>query len=70
MPESVECHSGYTYGERPVAFQWEGARLEVDEVMTQWRSPEGRQFCVRTGDGRIFELVYREHSGKWLITPR
>jgi hypothetical protein len=67
MPESVECHSGYTYGERPVAFLWEGARIEVAEVLAHWRSPEGRQFRVRTTDSRLFKLVYREHASEWSI---
>ena len=29
MTELVECHSGFSYAEKPVALTWEGQRLEV-----------------------------------------
>jgi len=67
MPESVECHSGYTYGERPVAFQWEGERLIVAEIEARWRLPRGPAFRVRTQDDRVFELFYNEPQGEWVI---
>jgi len=28
MAELVECHSGFTYADKPVALTWEGRRLE------------------------------------------
>ncbi len=63
----VECHSGYTYGERPIAFQWEGKRLLVAEVEATWRLPGGRRFRVRAEDGRVFELFYGELYDEWRI---
>ncbi|HLB63677.1 MAG: hypothetical protein A2Z66_05545 [Chloroflexi bacterium RBG_13_66_10] len=63
----VECHSGYTYGERPIAFQWEGERLRVAEVEATWRLPGGRRFRVRAEDGRVFELFYGELYDEWRI---
>lgn len=69
MPEIVECHSGYTYGERPVAFMWQGTRLEVAEVQAQWRVPHGRCFRVRTLDDGLFELSYEAATGVWHIEP-
>jgi hypothetical protein len=66
-PDLVECHSGYTYGERPIAFQWEGQRLQVAEVEASWRQPGGRRFRVRTEDGRVFELFYGELYDEWRI---
>ena len=66
-PDLVECHSGSSYGERPVAFQWEGERLEVAEVEASWRIPGGRRFRVRTRDDRIFELFYGELYDEWRI---
>lgn len=67
MPEAVECHSGYAYGERPIAFQWEGRRLIVAEVLAAWRLPDGREFRLRTEDGRVFELSYSEPDDVWRV---
>ena len=68
MNELVECHSGFTYAEKPVAFTWEGRRLEILAISAQWRSPQGRHFRVRTGNGQEFELSYREADNEWQIT--
>lgn len=67
--ELVECMSGAAYGERPLALQWEGKRLEVEQVLTQWRSPGGKGFRVQTRGGQIFEVYYDESSDAWQITP-
>lgn len=63
----VECHSGYTYAERPTAFRWEGKRLMIEAVEQAWRVPGGRRFRVRTQDGRVFELFYGELYDEWRI---
>ncbi len=65
----VECHSGYAYAERPVALRWEGQRLEIERVEAEWRAPGGKQFRVRTRDGRSFELFYEEILEEWRINP-
>ncbi|HEY43049.1 MAG TPA: hypothetical protein G4O11_03605 [Anaerolineae bacterium] len=67
-PEQVECHSGYTYGERPIAFYWEGERLLIVEIAARWRLPDGRKFRVRVDDDRIFELYYVEQVDEWRIS--
>jgi hypothetical protein len=67
MNDLVECHSGYEYGERPVALQWEGNRLEIIRVLDRWRSPGGKRFRVRTLDEQIFELYYSEQDDEWTI---
>lgn len=65
----VECYSGHQYAERPVAFYWQGQRLEVQSVQATWRIPEGRRFRVRTVGDQVFELVYLEDSGQWQVQP-
>jgi len=65
----VECHSGYTYAERPSALYWRNERLEIDRIDAQWRSLEGKHFRVTTRDGQVFELVYEEQSDVWRIWP-
>lgn len=63
----VECHSDYTYPERPTALTWEGWRLEVAEILREWRSPEGKGFRVRTVDEQEFELFFSEAANEWQI---
>ncbi|MGA9533576.1 MAG: hypothetical protein WBR18_12730 [Anaerolineales bacterium] len=65
--ELVECHSGYTYAERPTAIHWHGERLSIDEIESQWRIPGGRKFRVQVADGRHFELFYGELYDEWRI---
>jgi hypothetical protein len=65
--EIVECHSGYTYAERPIALRWEGERLPIVEIEAHWRIPGERRFRVRVEDGRVFELFYGELSDEWRV---
>jgi len=65
----VECHSDFTYAEKPVALTWNNQRLEVDAILASWNSPGERCFRVLAGGRRIFELVYREVENDWLIQP-
>jgi hypothetical protein len=65
--ELVECHSGYEYAERPIALHWEARRLEITEILAQWRIPGGKCFRVKVQDGRIFEMFYGELYDEWRI---
>lgn len=66
-PELVECHSGYTYAERPIALHWQGERLLVQAIEARWRIPGATCFRVHTGDGRAFELFYGELYDEWRV---
>jgi hypothetical protein len=68
-PEAVlvECHSGYTYAERPVALHWQGQRLEIETILQRWRVPGGLRFRVQVQDGRLFELFYGELHDEWRV---
>jgi len=67
--QSVECHSGYAYAQRPTAIHWGGNRYEVESIQSEWRSPQGKGFRVRTTSGMVFDLFYEEESLSWTITP-
>jgi len=69
MEDSVECRSESSYPEKPVALTWEGARHEVEAILSRWQSPEGVGFRVRTTDGLVFELDYGTATDAWHITP-
>lgn len=65
--ELVECHSEYEYAEKPIAFWWQGQRLEIRQILDRWRVPGGKCFRVRTEDDQIFELFYGELFDEWRI---
>ena len=58
--DQVEFFSGHTYAQRPVAFTWEGQNYQVESVLAESMTPEGKIFLVRTVSGEEFELVYQE----------
>jgi hypothetical protein len=65
----VECLSGAEYADRPLAFTWQGQRLEIAEILARSRAPNEKAFRIKTTDGRAFDLVYREISDDWLVLP-
>ena len=67
MGAQVECHSGFAYAERPVALYWQGERQEIETIIAEWRSPQGKAFRVRTKDGKTFELLYNETDDEWNV---
>ncbi len=64
---TVECHSGFTFAERPTALTWDGIHLEIAEIISEVRTPGGRRFQVKVKDGRIFRLEYDEMNDDWKI---
>ena len=67
--ELVECHSGYEYAERPIALHWQGERLEIAAIESEWQIPGGKRFRVRMQDGQAFELFYGALYDEWRVTP-
>jgi len=65
----VECLSSSAYPERPLALTWDGQRLEVAAVLSQWRTPEALFFRVQTRDGRLFDLAFSLAGNSWQIQP-
>ncbi len=63
----VECRSDTEYAERPVALYWQEQRLEIVDILSRWRTPEGKRFRVRTADGQLFELNYDQVENLWEI---
>jgi hypothetical protein len=69
ISDIVECRSSASYAERPLAFTWQGQRLEVVEILSRWRTPAGLGFRVCTEQAEVFELVYNENVDEWSIHP-
>ncbi len=68
MDYQVECRSDYDYAGRPVAFYWQGQRLEILTILSYWRIPEGKKFRVSVEPGQVFDLLYNEVVDTWEIT--
>jgi len=64
----VECLSGHTYAERPIALWWEGERLNIVEIVARWRIPGGRRFKVQAENDQFFELCYSEQQDEWQVS--
>lgn len=66
-PDIVRCHSGYTYAQHPVSFSFSGQDYAVEKIVAENLFPDGRQFLVQTGDGKLFELIYNEVNDHWQV---
>ena len=67
MDAVVECYSGHTFPQYPKAILIDNVRLEIEVIETEWRSPQGKFFRVKTINGSIFVLFYDETSDNWQI---
>ncbi len=63
----VKTYSGYTYAQRPESFVRQGAEYKVQSVEAEWIEPGGRHLRVRTAQGPLFELCYREKQDAWFL---
>lgn len=64
-PIKVECYSGNTYAQRPRAVHIDGVRFLVEEILGEWKTPEGRSFRVRAGE-RELTVNYLEGQDIWV----
>ena len=65
MQVHVECHSEYTYAERPTAVYLEDERLEISAVLASWQTPMGRFFRVLLEKDRLLTLLYKTAEDSW-----
>ncbi len=70
MIDPVECRSDYNYPGRPVAFWWDGLRLEVVDILDSRLTPRGKVFLVRAADDWTFELAFDELDDAWHIEKK
>jgi hypothetical protein len=65
--DSVRCHSGHTYAQRPMSFVYSGEEHQVARVIAEKRLPEGKQFLVADASGKVFDLLYDEPNDAWQV---
>jgi hypothetical protein len=63
----VRCYSGQTHAERPLSFVWQGINHEVEKIIRSWLEPGEKHFLIRTGDRKIFHLIYHELDDRWTL---
>jgi hypothetical protein len=70
----VEFYSGYKVIVRPMFFERQGQRLEVEEIVDRWYEggvdpsrPVMTYFKVKTADGQLFVLRYVSALDAWFI---
>ena len=64
----VECLSGHTYADRPIALWWQGERIDIARIDARWRIPGEHYFRVHTENDLLFELCYIEQEDAWTIS--
>ncbi len=67
VADLVICRSDHDYIGDPLAFYWQGRRLEVSELLAQSRTPTGYTFRVSTAEFGIFELEFDLSTGQWSV---
>ena len=61
----VECYAGYQAEETPRRLLFTDRNVGVAEVVTRWRTPQGRGFRCRGDDGVLYILPQDDRSGRW-----
>jgi len=65
MNTTVICRSDYRYAQRPASFFYAGERIQINHVLVEWCTPEGRGFKVQAEDGCFYNLFYNQIEDKW-----
>jgi hypothetical protein len=64
----VECHSGVSYADRPVAVIYKEDRQFVARLISEERTPTGKRFHVILENKQEVELSYNESEDVWYAT--
>lgn len=67
MSPLVECHSGYEYTERPIAFWAADVRHDVSRIVKEWNDPNGKHFLVEDTGGDIYQLDHWNEISEWQV---
>lgn len=70
MNIQVECHSGYTYPEYPLAVTIDGTRYEIKFIANEWLSRSSlKNFTVILENDREITLAYNYLTDIWQLIP-
>ena len=52
---------------RPIAFEWQGRRFEIESHGRQWEESGKHHFLVMVSGDQVFELVYLRQGNQWRL---
>lgn len=61
----VSTYSGYKANERPVYFFLEGSKIDIREILKQWKDPEYDCFTVRGANQKRYLLKWERARDRW-----
>jgi hypothetical protein len=61
----VQCYSGYTVNEKPMAFSLHHSTYQVNEIIDRWYGENSVYFKVEADDENIYLLKYDKLQDKW-----
>jgi len=64
----VECYAGYKGEETPRRFWMGDRKIEVQEILDRWLSPDHRYFKIAGDDDATYILRYDTESWQWDLT--
>ena len=65
IPLDVECYSGYTADERPVAIRLAARRIPVQVVVDRWYGEDHAYFKLAGEDGAVYLIRQDRTSDTW-----
>lgn len=69
LPVNIEviAYSGYKANERPLFFDYQKKRIEVEAVIDRWYGVEHDYFKVRANDEKVYILKWHRTLDVWLL---
>jgi hypothetical protein len=65
IPVEARFESDGTF--RPIAFEWQGQRFEIESHGRQWKEQNTHHFLVIVSGDQVFELVYLHDENQWRL---
>jgi len=71
LPQKIEVvtYSGYKANEKPIYFNLENRRLNVQDIIDRWYGPEDDYFKIFADDGNVYILKWHRTLDQWFIQP-
>ena len=65
MKIKVDCYSGYRTEEKPRKFWIKDREINISKIISQWISPESRNFEVLGHDNNTYKLRMDARTWQW-----
>ena len=61
----VECYSGFCWEETPRALWFGSKRIEIEQLLDRWISPDHRYFKIHTVDKDLYIIRHDPNAWRW-----